>query len=321
MMLGNKDHVSHRERRVHAYERRGRLLDGSRPAGPRTRSARRTGHLRRRQSGRGPRDPHRARRNRAQAADMGEGSWESRGAREQPRSTRGFRTRSSTPTATSSRSRHCFNDEMLTYLEEMGGRDAARPVPARHAGSPTRRPCSPTTPVPAVRGLEGDAVVVGLGRPQNVRDRATAHLPALLYERLDEIGIDFTILYPSMALGYFEVTDDELSSAAVPRREPLRSPICSRRTATACTVGALVPMNTTRSRPSPKPSTRCASSASRPLVFAGHARATGPIGDATGYRLDTFGVDSDVRLRPAVGASASSSAWRRCSTARCSRTG
>ena len=45
-----------------------------------------------------------------------------------------------------------------------------------------------------------------------VRDRATSHLPALLYERLDEIGIDFTILYPSMALGYFEVTDEELSS-------------------------------------------------------------------------------------------------------------
>jgi len=45
-----------------------------------------------------------------------------------------------------------------------------------------------------------------------VRDRATSHLPALLYERLDELGIDFTILYPSMALGYFEVTDEELSS-------------------------------------------------------------------------------------------------------------
>ena len=44
----------------------------------------------------------------------------------------------------------------------------------------------------------------------NRRDRATSHLPALLYERLDELGIDFTILYPSMALGYFEVTDEEL---------------------------------------------------------------------------------------------------------------
>src|ERR1700691_5806788 len=34
----------------------------------------------------------------------------------------------------------------------------------------------------------------------NVLDRATATLPALLYERLDEFGIDFTILYPTNTL-------------------------------------------------------------------------------------------------------------------------
>ena len=77
----------------------------------------------------------------------------------------------------------------------------------------------------------------------DVRDRATAHLPALLYERLDEIGIDFTILYPSMSLGYFEVTDEELSSVlcrAVNRYNAnLFAPYRDR-----CTVGAMVPMNT-----------------------------------------------------------------------------
>jgi predicted TIM-barrel fold metal-dependent hydrolase len=34
----------------------------------------------------------------------------------------------------------------------------------------------------------------------NVRDRATATLPALLHERLDELGIDFTVLYPTNTL-------------------------------------------------------------------------------------------------------------------------
>ena len=34
--------------------------------------------------------------------------------------------------------------------------------------------------------------------PTDALDRATAFVPALLYERLDEIGIDFTILYPSV---------------------------------------------------------------------------------------------------------------------------
>jgi predicted TIM-barrel fold metal-dependent hydrolase len=35
---------------------------------------------------------------------------------------------------------------------------------------------------------------------ENALDRATATLPALLYERLDELGIDFTVLYPTNVL-------------------------------------------------------------------------------------------------------------------------
>ena len=44
----------------------------------------------------------------------------------------------------------------------------------------------------------------------NSRDRATSHLPALLYERLDEMGIDFSILYPSTTLGLIDIDDPEL---------------------------------------------------------------------------------------------------------------
>jgi predicted TIM-barrel fold metal-dependent hydrolase len=36
---------------------------------------------------------------------------------------------------------------------------------------------------------------------RNTLDRATELLPKLLYERLDEFGIDFTVLYPTSALG------------------------------------------------------------------------------------------------------------------------
>jgi predicted TIM-barrel fold metal-dependent hydrolase len=36
---------------------------------------------------------------------------------------------------------------------------------------------------------------------KNTLDRATELLPRLLYERLDEFGIDFTVLYPTSALG------------------------------------------------------------------------------------------------------------------------
>jgi len=47
----------------------------------------------------------------------------------------------------------------------------------------------------------------------NTLDRATASLPRLLYERLEEIGIDFTVLYPSAALIAPELQDEELRQA------------------------------------------------------------------------------------------------------------
>jgi hypothetical protein len=45
---------------------------------------------------------------------------------------------------------------------------------------------------------------------QNTLDRATTHLPALLYERLDELGIDYSILYPSLGLAFTDMLDGEL---------------------------------------------------------------------------------------------------------------
>ena len=49
---------------------------------------------------------------------------------------------------------------------------------------------------------------------KNTRDRATAMLPRLLYERLDEFGLDFSILFPTMGLGLPRVNDDEARIAA-----------------------------------------------------------------------------------------------------------
>ena len=49
---------------------------------------------------------------------------------------------------------------------------------------------------------------------ENTLDLATATLPKLLYERLDEIGLDFTVLYPSMGLVFPELEDPEVRRAA-----------------------------------------------------------------------------------------------------------
>jgi predicted TIM-barrel fold metal-dependent hydrolase len=126
-----------------------------------------------------------------------------------------------------------------------------------------------------------------------VRDRATSHLPALLYERLDELGIDFTILYPSMALGYFEVTDEELSSVlcrAVNRyHQRLFEPYRDR-----CTVGALVPMNTPAQAVA-EVEHAVNELGAKSVLMAGYARR--PV-EAGGYRLDMFGLDSDFDYDP-----------------------
>jgi hypothetical protein len=45
-------------------------------------------------------------------------------------------------------------------------------------------------------------------------DRATAFLPNLLHERLDEIGLDFTVLYSSVGLVCFSHPDDEIRRGA-----------------------------------------------------------------------------------------------------------
>jgi len=198
-----------------------------------------------------------------------------------------------------------FDEEMLTYLEEMGG----KAVRDRYAGNTG---LTDTTTVlashPGANGPGWRAMPSWWGWPtKNTRDRATSYLPALLYERLDEIGIDFTILYPSMTLSYLETSDDELIGlrcrAANRALANLYAPYRDR-----TTVGALIPMM------DPKQAVDELEYAVRDLgfktaVFAGHAKR--PVGAGTGndtgngtgngtgeHRLDTFGVDSAFDYDP-----------------------
>ena len=49
----------------------------------------------------------------------------------------------------------------------------------------------------------------------NTRDRATAMMPRMLYERLDELGIDFGIVYPTAGLGIPRIADDATRRAVI----------------------------------------------------------------------------------------------------------
>lgn len=48
---------------------------------------------------------------------------------------------------------------------------------------------------------------------KNTLDRATASLPRLLHERMDDIGLDFTVLYPSLGLAFPHIESAELRQA------------------------------------------------------------------------------------------------------------
>jgi predicted TIM-barrel fold metal-dependent hydrolase len=53
-----------------------------------------------------------------------------------------------------------------------------------------------------------------VGHPHRFARPGHVLLPGLLYERLDELGIDFTILYPSLGLTLSSIPDDEIRQVA-----------------------------------------------------------------------------------------------------------
>src|SRR5690349_19792088 len=48
---------------------------------------------------------------------------------------------------------------------------------------------------------------------KNTRDRATAMISKLLYERMEELGLDFSVLYPTQGLGIYAIRNDEIRQA------------------------------------------------------------------------------------------------------------
>ncbi len=103
-----------------------------------------------------------------------------------------------------------FAPVLSDALERIGGEPAVRAL--KMGGSRVRGSLAMTVAERRDNGLAQEAF---WGAPtRNTRDRATALMPRLLYERLDEFGIDFSILYPTAGLGIPRVNDDEARVAA-----------------------------------------------------------------------------------------------------------
>ena len=56
---------------------------------------------------------------------------------------------------------------------------------------------------------------------RNTLDFATASMPTLMAERMDELGLDFSVIYPSMGLPILDIPDDRLRRASLPGAEPV----------------------------------------------------------------------------------------------------
>jgi predicted TIM-barrel fold metal-dependent hydrolase len=91
------------------------------------------------------------------------------------------------------------------FMKKVGGDAAARATAI--GGKSVRRSLAMTVEARRRRNVPQEAF---WGAPtRNTRDRATAMMPKLLYGRLDEIGIDFAVMYPTGGLGIPRVHDDE----------------------------------------------------------------------------------------------------------------
>ena len=186
------------------------------------------------------------------------------------------------------------DDDVVTELETVGGpelRDRYRNGALRLLDTAVfeadRRRSEVVTSWQAMPSWWGNPVANGL-------ERATAQLPGLMYERLDELGIDVMLIYPSWTLGFLVSADNELRAPAcravnrhtaalfAPYRDRLRP-------------AAIIPMHT------PEEAVGELEHAVSELHFtlvllAGYARRSLPNG--AGSRLDVFGLDSAADYDP-----------------------
>src|SRR4051794_3523226 len=78
---------------------------------------------------------------------------------------------------------------------------------------------------------------------ENTLDRATAMMPKMLYERLDEIGTDFAVIYPTAGLRLPRIKDDETRRAVI-RAYNIVSADYFRGYEDRMTPAAIIPMHT-----------------------------------------------------------------------------
>ena len=104
-----------------------------------------------------------------------------------------------------------FEPGVLDYLKDIAGSEAVD----RYKSSPEGAFIFPWNHMTERERLEWrEFRPVWWGHPmRNTLDRATSTLPGLLHSRMDEFGLDFAIIYPSLGMFATELWDEELRLA------------------------------------------------------------------------------------------------------------
>jgi predicted TIM-barrel fold metal-dependent hydrolase len=143
---------------------------------------------------------------------------------------------------------------------------------------------------------------------RNTLDRATSSLPRLLYQRLDELGLDYTMVYPSIGLMGLHLGDDELRPALCRAYNRLHADIF-REYSDRITPVAVIPMHSPAEAIA-ELEYAVGALGLKAIVMAGWVRrplevaATWPREAARyGYWLDTLGLESAHDYDPV---------WRKC---------
>ncbi len=137
---------------------------------------------------------------------------------------------------------------------------------------------------------------------KNTLDLATAMLPKLMYERLDEMGLDFSVIYPTLGLITIGLDDDELRRASARALNRMKAEMFAE-FADRLTPAAVIPMHTPQeaieelefAARSGIKVVMMASYVKRPIArvareYPGAARFA--------YWMDTFGLDSEYDYDP-----------------------
>jgi predicted TIM-barrel fold metal-dependent hydrolase len=142
----------------------------------------------------------------------------------------------------------------------------------------------------------------------NTRDRATAMMPRMLYDRLDELGIDFGIVYPTAGLGIPRIADDETRRAVI-RGFNIVTADYFAKLSDRLTPAAVIPMHTPEeaiaeleyvTKQLGAKVCMFGSSIARPLPAA---KGVDPQAARHAVFYDQFGLDSDYDYDPV---------WRKC---------